>query len=288
MIHFGQGAAYLSKNGGSLKTSSHITCYNVTLLNLENHESAMFHVWEGGYNGLSSQQKEVLKEFLQPYGKKVAIIVEGERSSPSHYLQDLLIKAGVDVLDIIYLKSGNMRWNACFDPSSCELYIDDENGKVLYQGVPFPKHEKVLSAERKIPDTQKRARQLDPYVSLAGELSKDALHQLKISMDRPPLFEEGESVYSTLLQIFVKARAHAAGFQDYCDYFDADDNNFTNIDPQSLELVLRKLSNPEDSLKNRFKAAGLDLDEVYITPEVVVTLLKDYPATFENFVQSLS
>ena len=286
-MKFGQGYFGRTQQDDRLASDGHITCYSIVLVNLEKRDAMMFHVWEGGYNGLSPAQKDALEDFLKPLGRKVAVIAEGTESSPARWVGKELAKAGIEVLDLMHFDTGHMRWSADFDPATRRYRIEDERGKVFYDGVPLPDYAGPPKDEAGLSDAERRLHKLQRFANpRTGDLPRDAIRILDELMNRTPVSWKSESkVDGSLLYDFMESRAKAAGFSDYCEYLEADRANFVKAEPQ--EMVLRKIGGAAPKLRQRFKDAGRDFRKVHVTPAAVVELLKDYPRVFDRFVEKL-
>ncbi|MEZ0225501.1 MAG: hypothetical protein ACAH83_13180 [Alphaproteobacteria bacterium] len=287
MRTFGQGFGARTHDLEGLESPGHITCYSVVLVNLEKRDVMMFHVWEGGYDGLSPAQKDMLEDFSASLGKKVAVIAEGGRSSPSRWTAREFTDAGIEVLEALTLDSGDMRWSACFEPKTRRYKLEDERGKVLYDGIPIPDYEEAPLTEKGLSDMERRVQRLKPFAGRNGDLPAQAVKILDAHLERArTTWKSDMNVGSRLLNDFMNARAKAAGFDDYCDYLDANRDNFVKAAP--AEMVLRKISGAAPPLRKRFRDAGRDFRKVHITPDAVAELLKDHPRVFDRFVEQLA
>ena len=273
-------------DSGSISSDGHITCYNVVIVNREKRKALMCHVWEGGHNGFSFSQMENLKRFSSELGDKVAFIVEGTRSSPSIGVVRELQKRDIEVLPVKKLKTDGARWNVDFDLEQQRITVTDEYGKLNYQETPFPPFVETPKSERGLSDQerilQKLSQHIDPETK---ELTPKAQEEFKRILELPNPNDFGSRVSGAVLNSCVNQRAIVAGFDNYHDYFEANPNNFTNVAPDSPELVLRKIMGGAG--KSRFEKVGVDFDTVKMTPQAVMELLKDFPELLIRYTKSL-
>lgn len=276
--NMGQGFSRIAAPGEKLKSTNHITCYNVMVVNLEKGTSYMAHVWEGGYNGMSPQQIEMLKTFTPTLGRQVALIVEGARSSPSQWVRRDLEKLGIEVLPLIQVDSSNMRWDVDYDPAQRHVKVTDERGKLLYEGTPFPPFEEIPAAEKGLSDSERLFRALhcieDPKTK---EITKEGQSILLSVLKRRDLEQK-------MRREQLDERAVAAGYENYCDYMEADRNNFIDVAPDSPELMLRFLTGNVHFF-NRYLQKKGNRKRVSVTRQKVMALFKNHPAELKEFVQ---
>ena len=284
-----QGGAARSEGADTLSSEGHITCYNVVILDLETRDALMLHVWEGGYGGLSDRQRTHLTAFRKLLGEKVAFVTEGERSTPSICVRRDLESEGIQVLPLLKVPTGGLRWNIAFDPKERRLTVEDEKGGLHYSDVPFPQYKAIPTDEQGLTDEQRLVLQLGKYANQeTGALDGPVVDHLRMMLHKTSVPPEYRPLGSSLLYNFVTVRAKAAGYDNYHDYFEASRTHFVDIPLGDPELTLRKIQGVPENVVGRFQAAGIDFDAVSVTPQTVITLLKDYSEVAQLFISQLS
>jgi hypothetical protein len=277
-LEVNQGFSKVATSDQILASYGHVTCYNVIVLNLEKQTAYMAHIWGDLHDGFSPSQQRDLEKFNGALGKKVAMIVEGSRSSGYLGSELELKKLGIDVLDIIHLKNEpGTRWGIVFNPKTRQINAMDHKSKQLYVGCPFPDFVEPPPEESGLSDEQRIRLKLTPFVDpKTGELSQRGQERLSQLLDETRYDEtqqRSDLINNILRSSFIAKRAKDAGFKDIDSYVEADPNNLCDISPGSLELVFRKLQGNEAFLQRCKKANH----SISITLDKIMELFKDYP-----------
>lgn len=276
-----------NSSGPPLRSENFTSCHCLLVVNLERDPSTqkefaqLLHIVGGE---LLQEQYDALKAFSEQPGQKVAVALEGSRAYPTESYTQSLKYLGIKRLPYIRIETGRGYWHVDFFPQELKIEVTSDNGVKKFS--PFPERYDLPNAVRGLSLEKRFEFFLAQYATEKGNLQNDIIRKLGEFLEKTIVeINSSTTNYGSLLfDTLVTERAKNAGFEDYCQYFEADPKNFTDIAPGGLELVLRRITLNPASVA-RFKKDGIDPAAIPVTPRDVILMFNNYFHLLDRFVR---